>query len=426
MTYAPRPLHARPPDSSSVAAGPGLVGGVRRTAAPARRSGCAPTPEEVEVLKGGLLRRDELAARLVHAVRVEHAVTMPQFRQALEHGIDSVSDAPAALREFFDAVEARPDWVDDDLLEQGARASRRIGPDGQDILAYGSLLGGYRTAAGLEPLVRSGRLAGKDALRRVGETGAWWLGCTSPGGMARGGEGWRLSVHVRVMHGFVNHQLERADDWDWDLRGVPINAVDQAATIGTFSTSYLLHARLLGVRVSRSDARAIMHLWSYAGWLMGVEPQWLPRTEQVGRRVLYQFVSTDPGPDENGRTLAAALLEMTDHHAAGGRTARTAVASRAGAQHGDPAGLSARDARARSPATAAVVPGVPHRRQPVLEPPRRTPPRRPCGAGPPGSAFARAQPAPAARRAAPADRRPPGAAQPFTGRDPSRLTEPAQ
>ena len=170
--------------------------------------------------------------------------------------------------------------------------------------------------------MRSGRLAGKDALRRVGETGAWWLGCTSPGGMARNGEGWRLSVHVRVMHGFVNHQLERADDWDWDLRGVPINAVDQAATIGTFSTSYLLHARLLGVRVSRSDARAIMHLWSYAGWLMGVEPQWLPRTEQVGRRVLYQFVSTDPGPDENGRALAAALLEMTDHYAAGGGGSR--------------------------------------------------------------------------------------------------------
>ncbi len=284
--------------------------------------GARPTAEEAEDLRKGLLRRDELAARLVHAVRDEHEVTMPQFRQALEDGIDSVPDAPVALREFFAAVEDRPDWVDDDLLEQGARASRRIGPDGQDILAYGSLLGGYRTAAGLEPLVRSGRLAGRDALRRVGETGAWWLGCTSPGGMARDGEGWRLSVHVRVMHGFVNHQLERADDWDWDLRGVPINAVDQAATIGTFSTSYLLHARLLGIRVSRSDARAIMHLWSYAGWLMGVEPQWLPRTERVGRRVLYQFVSTDPGPDDNGRVLADALMEMTDHYAEGGRIAR--------------------------------------------------------------------------------------------------------
>jgi len=284
--------------------------------------GARPTPEEIENLKGGLLRRDELAALLVHAVREQHAVTMPQFRQALEHGIDSVPDAPAPLREFFAAVENRPDWVDDDLLEQGARASRRIGPDGQDILAYGSLLGGYRTAAGLEPLVRSGRLAGTDALRRVGETGAWWLGCTSPGGMSRYGEGWRLSVHVRVMHGFVNHQLERADDWDWDLRGVPINAVDQAATIGTFSTSYLLHARLLGIRVSRSDARAIMHLWSYAGWLMGVEPQWLPRTENIGRRVLYQFVSSDPGPDENGRVLADALMAMTDHYAEGGRVAR--------------------------------------------------------------------------------------------------------
>src|SRR3954463_4682804 len=70
--------------------------------------GARPTPEEVEQLKSGLLRRDELAARLVHAVRTEHAVTMPQFRQALEHGIDSVPDAPAQLREFFAAVEDRP------------------------------------------------------------------------------------------------------------------------------------------------------------------------------------------------------------------------------------------------------------------------------------------------------------------------------
>ncbi len=295
-----------------------MVGGLRRPAAPAGRAGRAADTRGDRVLKTGLLRRDELAARLVHAVREEHAVTMPQFRQALEHGIDSVPEAPAALREFFAAVEARPDWVDDDLLEQGARASRRIGPDGQDILAYGSLLGGYRTAAGLEPLVRSGRLAGKDALRRVGETGAWWLGCTSPGGMARDGAGWRLSVHVRVMHGFVNHQLERAADWDWDLRGVPINAVDQAATIGTFSTSYLLHARLLGIRVSRSDARAIMHLWSYAGWLMGVEPQWLPHTEQRGPAGALPVRLDRPRARRERPRLAAALLEMTDHHAAGG------------------------------------------------------------------------------------------------------------
>ncbi|MGH3412985.1 MAG: oxygenase MpaB family protein [Marmoricola sp.] len=267
---------------------------------------------ELERLRDGLLRRDEVATALVRAVREEHVVTMPQFRTALADGIDAVPEAPEPLRRFFEHVEARPDWVDDELLERGARVTRRIGPDGFDVLAYGSLLGGYRTGGPLQPLVREGRLTGTETLRRVGETGQWWLGVTSRGGMHRYGEGWRLSVHVRMMHAFLNYQLERDPDWDWSFRGVPINAYDQAATLGTFSTSYLLQARALGVRISARDSAAIMHLWSYVGWLMGVEDELLPRTERVGRRVLGNIVATLSPPEATSRMLGEALVRMHD------------------------------------------------------------------------------------------------------------------
>ncbi len=288
-----------------------------RVAAPLRLTagpGGRPTPHEVQRLQRGLLERDEVADAFVRAVREDHSVTMAQFRTALAHGADALPDAPPPLRDLFSAVEARPDWVRDDLLDRGARATRRIGWDGWDILAFGSLLGGYRTAAALEPLARSGRLSSATTLQRIGETGDWWLACTAPGGMQRNRPGWQLTVHVRVMHAFVNYQLERAADWDWDLRGVPINAYDQASTLGTFSTSYLLHARLLGIRVSRADSRAIMHLWSYVGWLMGVPEEWLPHTETVGRRVLYRMLANDPGPDRNSRDLAAALMHTHEHY----------------------------------------------------------------------------------------------------------------
>jgi hypothetical protein len=267
---------------------------------------------ELDALRDALLQRDELAHRLVCAVREQHAVTMPQVRAALAGGIAAVPDAPPALREFLAAVEARPAWVDDELLARGAAAARRIGPDGFDVLAYGSLLGGYRTGGPLQPLVRSGRLTGGETLTRVGETGQWWLAVTTPGGMDRGGEGWRLSLHVRVMHAFVNYQLERDPGWDWEFRGVPINQYDQAATLGTFSTTYLLQARTLGIRVSRPDAAAIMHLFSYAGWLMGVDERWLPRTERAGRRVLGNIVATLSGPEPESRELGAALVRMHD------------------------------------------------------------------------------------------------------------------
>lgn len=267
---------------------------------------------ELDELKAGLNCRDELGDTFVRAVREEHDVTMPQFRAALADGVDTIADSPAVLKELFARLEQRPDWVEDRLLEQGAAAARRVGPDGFDILAFGSLLGGYRSGAALQPLVRTGRI-GTETLKRVGETGQWWLAVTSPGGMQRGGEGWKLSVHVRVMHAFVNYQLEREDDWDWAFRGVPINQYDRAGTIGSFSTSYVLQARTLGIRIPRDDAAAMMHLWSYVGWLMGVDEQWLPRTERTGRRVLGNLIAGLSGPEESSRELGAGLIGMHDH-----------------------------------------------------------------------------------------------------------------
>jgi hypothetical protein len=267
--------------------------------------------DELEALKAALLQRDEPAADLVRAVRERHELTMSQFRAALGDGVDAVPDAPAALRDFFRLLEARPAWVDDELLERGGAAARRIGKDGFDILAFGSLLGGYRSGGALQPLVRSGRIA-DETLKRVGETGQWWLAVTEPGGMARDGRGWQLSVHVRVMHAFVNYALEHDPGWDWEFRGVPINQHDQAGTIGSFSTSYLLQARALGIRVTRDDAAAIMHLFSYAGWLMGVDERWLPRTERVGRRVLGNVIAGFSAPEPSSRVLGEGLIRMHD------------------------------------------------------------------------------------------------------------------
>lgn len=266
--------------------------------------------EELDDLVAGLNRRDELADRLVRAVREHRTLTMPQVRAAMAGGLDAVPDAPPELHDFFAHLEDRPAWVDDELLTRGGAAARRIGKDGFDILAFGSLLGGYRSGGALQPLVRTGRF--EDSLNRVGETGQWWLACTAPGGLDRDGAGWRLSVHVRIMHAFVNYQLERDPDWDWELRGVPINAYDRAGTIGSFSTSYLLQARALGIRVPRADAAAIMHLWSYAGWLMGVEERWLPRTERTGRRVLGNVIAGFSAPEESSKQLGAGLIHMHD------------------------------------------------------------------------------------------------------------------
>jgi hypothetical protein len=256
----------------------------------------APTEAELAALRAGLMRRDEPVAELLRAVGVK------ELRRA----------GSPQVRAFVDSLRDRPAWVDDRLLERGARACREFGMDAGLVLAYGSLLGGYRTAAALEPLVRTGRLTGSETLRRIKETSVWWRAVTAPGGLAPDGEGFRLTVHVRFMHAMVNAQLEADPSWEWDKRGVPVNQYDQASTLGVFSTSFLLHLRLLGVRVSRADGRAVMHLWSYVGWLLGVDEEWLPYDEPRGRRLLYHFLSYDPPPDRNSEGLAHALIHMYD------------------------------------------------------------------------------------------------------------------
>ncbi|WIM99325.1 oxygenase MpaB family protein [Actinoplanes oblitus] len=280
-------------------------------------SGARPSGPEIAALQRGLNRRDEVAAALVRAVRETPGMTMRDLDRLVAAG--PAEGVPDALTAFFRTVRERPAWVDDALLARGAEACRTFGMDAGLVLAYGSLLGGYRTGAALEPLVRTGRLSGGETLRRIIETSHWWRAVTAPGGLAPGGPGFTATLRVRVLHALVNARLEADPTWDHEFRGLPINQYDQASTLGIFSTSFLLHLRLLGVRVSRADARAVMHLWCYVGWLLGVDEEWLPFTERRGRRQLYHFLSFDPPPDRNSVALACALIAMTDEFAYGWR-----------------------------------------------------------------------------------------------------------
>lgn len=79
------------------------------------------------------------------------------------------------------------------------------------------------------------------------------------------------------------------------------------ATYLAFSVIYLLGSRAMGVKVSRDEAHALVHLWRYVGWLMGVDERWLVTSENDGRIALYQYLLSQAGPDESSRRLGAAL-----------------------------------------------------------------------------------------------------------------------
>jgi hypothetical protein len=257
------------------------------------------------------LERDEIGATLALAMRStgEDKVSMAQFHQALVHGIGTVESAPPALRDFFAAVDAVPEWLDFDLVNEGARVYRRSGKTGADVLLQLSLLGGYRFGGPTDLLVATGGLTGDTTMRRLGETQKWGVAVSEHDAMRRDGEGFQLTVHVRLMHALVNHRFEGGDRWDTATWGLPINQSDQAATLGLFNGVFLLGVRSLGVRVTAAESRAVMHLWKYVGWLMGVNDDWLFDAERDQHAFNYHVLLAQSDITEAGPQLANGILD---------------------------------------------------------------------------------------------------------------------
>jgi hypothetical protein len=269
---------------------------------------------ELDTIGRRLMERDEEGAALVRAMRIKDSshpdrVTMAQFNRALADGIDSVPNAPRPLRDFFAMVDQVPDWVDFDLINEGGRAARRFGRNSADVLLQLALIGSYRFGGPPDLLVETGGLTGGSAIRRLAETQHWAIAVSGKDAMRRDGLGFRLTVHVRLMHALVNHQFETNGRWDRARWGLPINQSDQAATLGLFNAVQLLGVRVLGVRVARAESRAVMHLWKYVGWLMGINEDWLCDSERRQHELNYHQLLTQSYGSPAGPPLAKAIVD---------------------------------------------------------------------------------------------------------------------
>ncbi|MGK4003309.1 oxygenase MpaB family protein [Sorangium sp. So ce1036] len=275
--------------------------------------------DQLDRLAPFLLRVDPLADAVVDA-----CATMPRgqgFRlleAALARGIDAVPDAPAEVRALFAAVDHVPLWVDWEAVRRGGTMFLRTGVLGRIVLAMQSLILGYASPGGNKPLVLSGRLR-EQAARRLAETGRFVHAVSQPGGMRRSGEGFAITVKVRVMHAQVRRLVRASGGWQTALWGEPINQHDMVATALLFSVAVLDGLDKLGYRVSPAQREELVHLWRYVAYVIGVEPELIPGSYAEALRLAEMIFATQGAPDDDSRALVDALL----HHAVrGARTER--------------------------------------------------------------------------------------------------------
>lgn len=269
-----------------------------------------PTPEQLREFVQFLNMGDPLADAVIE---MYHSMPAGQGRklvdQALEHGLDSVKDAPPALTAFFRHVEAVPIWVDRAKLDLGCDVTRRTGWFAELSLRNVALMGGYLISAAAKPLVFTGQLD-RMTPKRLVETGKFWVDVTTRGGLERNSEGFKSAVRVRLMHAQVRYMLNKSGRWDYAAWGTPINQADSMATILEFSSVCLLGLRAMGFRFSTEEREAVTHLWRYAGYLLGVDERILPTCEADANRALWIQYLTLGESDDDTRQLGQALSNV--------------------------------------------------------------------------------------------------------------------
>ncbi|NIZ07945.1 oxygenase MpaB family protein [Pseudooceanicola sp. HF7] len=185
----------------------------------------------------------------------------------IEQGLAAIPDAPPATRAFFEAVETPPDWFDPARTGPGCRGFHRHSEMFLGAFVGAVLIEGFSTLIS-QSFSITGRIV-DSGVRRLKQNNRHLVEIFMPGGLDRDGDGWKLSIRIRLVHARVRHMLDGAPDWDPDW-GLPLSSAHISYATAAFSGLLLYRARMLGVHLTPEEEESFMMIWRYSGHLMGV------------------------------------------------------------------------------------------------------------------------------------------------------------
>lgn len=213
-----------------------------------------------------------------------------------------------ALNTFFNPIDSTPSWLNWELLESGIAVSQRAGLSGLIVLRDYCLMGGYESAAINKPLIYTGALK-KGAVKRLADTVDFWVDIMENGALTSGQIGYQKVMETRMIHSFSRINILAKTDWDKSEWGLPLNQWDMLATNLGFSLVFIVGLQRMKFQILPEEITAVLHLWKYIGYLLGIPLHLLPDTEQQAIEALYYWTMTQKEGDADSRLLAQALQE---------------------------------------------------------------------------------------------------------------------
>ncbi|KQY35924.1 hypothetical protein ASD38_05135 [Caulobacter sp. Root487D2Y] len=205
---------------------------------------------------------------------------------ACEQGVEAVVEAPPQLLAFIADMEATPDWVDMDLVREGARLDLNATAHLAPFAIRGAFVATFLNKYSALPMALTGTLSNDTAARRVNETATFFATTVLPGALERHGAGFKAAAMVRLMHSMVRFNAIRSGRWDVSVYGVPIPQVDQmpAGLIPVFLMAFKILRQ--GRRHFTAEERARVELARYRCFLLGLPQDLLADTPEGVVRIM--------------------------------------------------------------------------------------------------------------------------------------------
>ncbi|MYB32816.1 MAG: DUF2236 domain-containing protein [Acidobacteria bacterium] len=263
----------------------------------------------------------ELADRyLEHATKgdpladavVESMAGMPQGRihQLITAGMDedeaAFRDAPTELRDLIGFSSAVPEWFDSKAVYPGCRAFHADSDLYVQALVGSSIVRGFSTLIS-KSFFATGRLT-DHGVRRLRQNIRQLIEIMIPGGLERHGEGWKLSVRIRLIHAQVRYFLRRSEEWDETEFGVPIHIGHVALAAANFSARVLEAGMTLGAEPTLEEREAFVQIWCYSAYLMGVPETILFTSEAEALELCRVGFICEPRPEIESVVMGNALV----------------------------------------------------------------------------------------------------------------------
>lgn len=224
----------------------------------------------------------------------------------MEQRDDVLSGAPAEVQEFFAKTSAPPPWLDLPSLAPGMRAYHQNSDLFIAVHVTGVLVSGFSTMIS-KSFFRTGRLTDY-GVRRLQQNNRHLIEICLPGGLERRGDGWKLSVRIRLVHAQIRRLLRQPGEWDEDRDGAPLSAAHMAFASAAFSALLVEQVRRVGARVSDEEAESFVQIWRYVAWLFGVPETILFRNFDEGMELCRIGFLCEPEPDDEAVLMANALI----------------------------------------------------------------------------------------------------------------------